>query len=172
MREYNIRITAAAPTGAAAPVSDEQIEDMHEYMQDLAPAFSTGPGGRLSVSLALRDDVDEPTALTMAIARFNQAAEKVEIFNWPMWTIVKAEVTDWQEFERELREPTYPTVLGVAELAELLDTSTQRASQVARTAAFPKPYAELASGPVWLEPHVRRFVRDWERKPGRPRKRT
>jgi hypothetical protein len=43
---------------------------------------------------------------------------------------------------------------------------------IARGDAFPEPYAELAAGPVWLEPMVRRFVESWERRPGRPRKET
>jgi hypothetical protein len=35
---------------------------------------------------------------------------------------------------------------------------------------FPAPVGELASGPVWLEGDLSRFMDTWERKPGRPRK--
>ena len=75
-----------------------------------------------------------------------------------------------EETDAQLAEPTYPPVLGIAELADMLRTSKQRASQVARTQNFPRPYAELASGPVWLKPNVMHFVENWERRPGRPRK--
>jgi hypothetical protein len=75
-----------------------------------------------------------------------------------------------EELERQLDEPTYPDVVGVSELAMLLGVSRQRASELARSATFPRLFAELASGPVWTESHVRRFVDDWERRCGRPRK--
>jgi hypothetical protein len=88
---------------------------------------------------------------------------------WDLWEISRAEIVTWDEFERELSEPTYAGVLGVAELADLLNVTRQRASQIARRSDFPRPYAELASGPVWLEPMVKRFVGGWERRPGRPR---
>jgi len=44
---------------------------------------------------------------------------------------------------------------------------------MARTAAsFPRPVAQLASGPVWTETSVRAFAEDWPRRPGRPRRRA
>ncbi len=88
----------------------------------------------------------------------------------PEWPVVRIEVTEWNEFERQLERPTYPDLLGVSELAGLLGVSRQRASELAHSTHFPSPTAELASGPVWFANNVQRFVHDWKREPGRPRK--
>ena len=83
---------------------------------------------------------------------------------------VAASVMTWDEFERRLEQPTYPRLLGIAEIASSLRVTKQRASQISRSDSFPKPFAELASGPVWFEPDVERFLTTWTRKPGRPSK--
>lgn len=57
----------------------------------------------------------------------------------------------------EPHEPTGPAVpviepgalIGVGELAELLDVSKQRASAIASKEGAPQPLARLATGPVW-----------------------
>jgi hypothetical protein len=75
-------------------------------------------------------------------------------------------------FDADLASRAFPVLLGVSELGDLLGVSRQRASIVAKTPAFPRPVAVLLAGPVWTEPSVRRFIDDWERKPGRPRRRA
>lgn len=109
---------------------------------------------------------DMSEASEVAVGELSSFAQKVGLYG----PIVRFAVMTMGELEAELAQPSYPPVLGIAELAAMLDVSRQRASQVARTAAFPRPYAELASGPIWFAPNVRRFVDEWERKPGRPRK--
>ena len=122
--------------------------------------------GRYGARLVI--EADSPTqALDIAARETENAASQANLPNMPL---VHAEVTEWDEFERRLDQPTYPGMIGVSELAELLGVNRQRASAVARSANFPKPAAELAAGPVWFEPTVRRFVQSWDRKPGRPRK--
>jgi len=106
-------------------------------------------------------------AASEACKRLRVAADNAGL---PDGHVARLEVMTAEEVHRELERPAYPAVLGIAELAELLGVSRQRASQVARVAAFPKPFAELASGPIWLAPNVERFVQEWERRPGRPRK--
>ena len=65
--------------------------------------------------------------------------------------------------------PGLPELLGVAEVAKLLDVSKQRATELARThRLFPPPITELASGPVWTAWQIASFQRTWTRKPGRP----
>lgn len=65
-------------------------------------------------------------------------------------------------------------VVGVAEIAELLGVSRQRAIQIVRDHAdFPEPVADLASGRVWHRPSVDAWIAAHpDRKPGRPRKRA
>lgn len=63
-------------------------------------------------------------------------------------------------------------VVGLAEIAELLGVSRQRAVQIVRDHAdFPEPVADLASGRVWHRPSVDAWMAAHpDRKPGRPRK--
>lgn len=60
-----------------------------------------------------------------------------------------------------------PPVVGVAEIAELLAVSQQRASQITALPDFPEPLGRLKSGPVWLRTSVEVFHRGWTRRPGR-----
>jgi hypothetical protein len=53
--------------------------------------------------------------------------------------------------------------MGVTEIGELLGVSRQRADQLSRTADFPAPEAELASGRVW----TRDAIEGWARSTGR-----
>lgn len=56
-----------------------------------------------------------------------------------------------------------PTLLGNAELGQLLGVSRQRVSQIVSSPSFPKPYATLAMGSIWtLE-----AVTDWAQRTGR-----
>ncbi len=55
----------------------------------------------------------------------------------------------------------------MAEVAELLKVSRQRASALARSESFPSPVVALRSGPVWTRASVNRFVESWRRRPGR-----
>ncbi|MGH2747285.1 MAG: hypothetical protein ACRDKB_05120 [Actinomycetota bacterium] len=153
------------------PILDREDETTHEKVSELTDllgefgaAVSFGPN-RYTVRLAL--EVSPPEAVVSeAINAVTTYADKAGLPNWPF---IKIEATEWEQFEQELDEPTFPNIIGVSELAQILDVSRQRASELARAAHFPKPFAGLASGPVWLEPTIRRFVAEWERRPGRPR---
>lgn len=71
---------------------------------------------------------------------------------------------------RDLEIPTYPDMLGAAEVAELLGVSKQRVMELRDAGRLPEPISQLRAGPVWVRPAIERFVETWERKPGRPRK--
>lgn len=142
----------------------EQVSELVDLLTDYGGAVSFALD-RYTVRLALETaSVDAAVSETLNIVQMY--SEKAGL---PSWPFVKVEAIEWGVFERELDTPTFPNILGVSELAHGLGVSRQRASELARTHHFPKPFAELASGPVWLEPTVRRFIREWERRPGRPR---
>jgi hypothetical protein len=166
--EWHVHLDVEAPKGAH--VDDEQVQTVIDALHEYGPAVTVGPRG-LTASLAVAAG-DQVSALQQTIDGLDSAAGKASLPNWSSWKLTRAEVIEWGRFERELDEPTYPAVVGIAEIAETLGVSRQRASVIARGDAFPEPYAELAAGPVWLEPTVRRFVESWERRPGRPRKET
>ena len=95
---------------------------------------------------------------------FLQAASAAGL---PPWPVVRLEAVAVEQLDADLARATFPRLVGVAELAEILGVSRARASELASTApAFPPPAARLASGPVWTEPSVRRFIQAWRRRPG------
>lgn len=71
----------------------------------------------------------------------------------------------------ETARPEQEKLAGIAEVAEILGVSKQRAGEVARTHPdFPLPIATLAAGPVYTHASVEAFEQRWERKrTGRPR---
>jgi prophage regulatory protein len=62
-------------------------------------------------------------------------------------------------------------LVGVAEVARMLDVSKQRVSQLARDYEdFPSAEVELASGRVWKRSSIESWIRKHPaRRPGRPR---
>ncbi|OCB09245.1 hypothetical protein A5717_26075 [Mycolicibacterium porcinum] len=81
---------------------------------------------------------------------------------------VGMEVMTELEFEVRAESPTMPELMSAAEIADELRISRQRVHQLRETVAFPAPLAELRGGAVWDAAAVRKFGREWERKPGRP----
>jgi hypothetical protein len=63
-------------------------------------------------------------------------------------------------------------LVGLAELADMLGVSKQRAGQLAADYEdFPAVEADLKSGPIWLRENIVMWMkRHPERSPGRPRK--
>jgi hypothetical protein len=83
---------------------------------------------------------------------------------------VGVEVITEAEHERRADERTFPELMSAAEIADLLGVRRQRVHQLRGNDAFPAPLAELRGGAVWDARAVRKFNREWERKPGRPRR--
>lgn len=167
MYEWSVELVACRPAGIsdAPPNMDERLIDaLEEIAADRAAAGSVAED-RYSVRMIVPGE--EPIAvLQEALGVFLKITEYAGL---PSWPIMDASVTEWQEFERTLETSQYPVLLGVTELAQLLNVSKQRASELARLPHFARPVAQLASGPVWDNSMIQTFVADWSRKPGRPR---
>lgn len=66
---------------------------------------------------------------------------------------------------------TYALVT-LADIARKLGVTRQRAHQVAQKPDFPQIFAATSAGRLWHEADVDRFITDWGRQPGRPKKET
>ena len=55
-------------------------------------------------------------------------------------------------------------LVGLAEIAALLEVSRSRADQLARTKGFPDPIAELSAGRVWNLSDVRAWIKQRDAK--------
>lgn len=147
----------------AAPTVDEQIAVLADELAEMAPAISVGKKS-MTVRLAVEAN-DAVEAAASVVPDVVIALDRIGLGAVP---VNELEITEWTRFEEKLAEPTYPELVGITEIAELLGISRQRASELARSSRFPAPHADLAAGPVWLKPNVMRFVEEWDRKPGRP----
>jgi hypothetical protein len=164
MTEWSIAVTVGGPQGHGP--FDEAVEAISDRLSTLAPSVAVSPDA-VTVRVAI-EAADIADAVKRATDQVRDACRHVG------WTsdVRDLEATEWSFFETKLAEPTYPELVGITEIADLLGTSRQRASELARTSKFPSPLAELAAGPVWLKPTISKFVSEWERKPGRPRSKT
>jgi hypothetical protein len=108
---------------------------------------------------------DAVEAVARARDVFERAAAAAGL---PRWPLARVEAQTDQELELELARPSFPELVGVAELAEHLGVSRQRAWTVTGRPDFPEPVARLKATPVWTAGSVRRFLESWPRKAGRP----
>lgn len=151
----------------AAPTRDDEegvvtLEAIEALLDGINATASFEPG-RFTVSMWAEGE-KPGIAVGDAYERWSEACVEAGL---PPWQAVRIEIATEQELIGEVERPNAPELLGVAELAELLGVSKQRASELARSSTFPAPVAELASGPVWLAPSVSRYVAEWQRRPGR-----
>jgi hypothetical protein len=141
------------------------IDDALDILEGYAAAISAEPG-RVAVRLSIDDVGDEiQHAGGKAIHLVGEMLMKCGLD--PIQAVL-LEVATADDLDVQLSQPTFPVLLGVAEVAEMLNVTKQRASELAKTGTFPRPVAELAAGPVWTEPIIQQFVETWRRKPGRP----
>ncbi len=160
-----IKIKHAIPKAEVVEATDDLLEALAPY----SAAASAGAGTMtVQLTVAAKTLVGAAAAATRAVAEAFAQIRRIR----QLRSILGGEVLTMEELERRLDEPPLPELIGVAELAGLLDVTKQRVSYLAKgTAGFPKPFATLAAGPVWLRPTVTRFVETWERRPrGRPKK--
>lgn len=158
---WSVHVEAA---GDGDPTGDlERLVDMFEVVDG---AVAVMPG-RFSVTFSIDRAITASTAARDGIKVYRRLVAESTVAAWP---VVRLEVLTFAEHDRALDEPAIPQLVGVAEVAELLGVSRQRASQLhrERRPGFPVPVVELASGPVWTRAGVVEFVRGWDRRPGRP----
>jgi len=142
-------------------IGDAEVEALIDALATYAPVVSYGRGS-LSVRLTVEADsvrhaIDNALDVVTSSPTVNGA------------TIVRVEAQTDESLSQELGIDAVPDLIGVAELANLLHVSKQRASELARRPDFPAPRDVLAAGPIWSRATVLRYVRTWKRQPGRPR---
>lgn len=153
--------------GDAAGITAEEFENslvaLLDDLADHSPAGSYGPEG-WSTTLAVDADAPLP-ALDAAIRLVRGAAKRAGLPFVPR----SAQVRTMAELERR-NQAQEPELVGVAELADLLRVSKQRVAQLVSRDDFPEPLVRLKAGPVWSESSIKRFVEEWPRRAGRPRR--
>ena len=161
---WAVSFEAAGERGA---VLDDALEEFVDLLADRGGAVSGSQVGDRYGALFSVDEPVDSVVDTLALGHdvFRTLAEKAGL---PPWPVVRADAMTYEEQDRELAIPNFPELVGVAEVAQTLGVSRQRASVLAKSSGFPAPVAVLAAGPVWTRPSLNHFVEDWPRKNGRP----
>lgn len=158
---------------SAGPVSERTVEHLLDALEAVGakgPSVAGGIGEELGATFGVRVPRGRlaPEVVSMGVELFAQALEKVGSFEaTPVRVTVETEAHHERELERRRDEWA---LVGLAEIAAILGVSKQRVGELRRRPDFPRPVAELASGPVWKLSMLKRFVAGWQRKPGRPRR--
>lgn len=124
--------------------------------QSVVRQLTEGTQSRVSI-----EAIGVEVAGAQALTAYRQARAKAEL--------AKRTITRIDIARRHL-EQSASDLMGIAEIAQLIGVTRQRASKLAQSARFPGSVARLQSGPVWLASDVHDFVGTWERRRGRPRK--
>lgn len=104
-------------------------------------------------------------ALTQACEVFTAIADGAAM---PAWPLVRVEVARAQQ---AAADDDHPALMGVSEIARLLNVSPSRASHITHREDFPAPEVELACGPIWRRSKVEGFAAVYRPRVGRPPKR-
>ncbi|MFE1383507.1 hypothetical protein ACFW6S_31630 [Streptomyces sp. NPDC058740] len=144
---------------------DDLYDDLHEQLAAAHPAVSTAPNGNLSVRIFVEASTARQ-AIDTGLKTVSTAAKDLGVTA----PVVGVEALTETELDRRNDEPVIPNLVGVGEIAELLNVSRGRVGQLAARDDFPPAVAHLKSGPVYIKEQVQAFERRWDRKGGRPLK--
>jgi len=146
-------------------IEENALDELLDLLVDAAVVASLDAHRvRVRISVEAQSVVD---AIAAGVAWVGEAGRKAGL---PTDTVLGVSAQSEQGLDLELEESNLPALVGVAELADRLQVSRQRVSQLARSRTLPTPVASLAAGPVWLRSSIETFVEGWQRRPGRPQR--
>lgn len=168
---YSVDVESWGPP----PEREKALGELAEALEDLGaggPATSIGGlsggiGATFSVDVGAADGSDSTIeAVRRAVEVFEAACERVGITHGG---IARVDSMTDAYLDRHLEEEP-ERYAGVSEVAALVGVSRQRVAELRAKPGFPSPVAELSAGPIWKVSSLNRFLREWERRPGRPRR--
>jgi len=147
------------------PVNDALLDDLMDVVEPFHGAISASDEPKLGLSLAFEAiDAWEASAsarkfLEMELGRIVSNVE-----------ISSCRVLDEATRKAENKEPTFPALVAVPDIAEMLGVTRQQAHRLSNREGFPAPALEPRTGPLWLLAAVENWNEHTERRAGRPRK--
>lgn len=105
---------------------------------------------------------------TDSFTEVNRLLPTIETHTGP-FTLTKLELLSPEALAKEDEEHD-KRFCGLSEVAEILGVSKQRANRIVLNQSFPAPLFEISSGRVWRTDSVTDWMKNWERKAGRPSK--
>lgn len=139
--------------------TDDVLADRLVGIDGITSVVSNSNG--LTVTL-LEEGRAPADALAAATER---TLEAVERYGGGPGEVIAAVVSFDAEDDSGRADLTFPELVGIAEIADLLKVSRQRANALQARDGFPEPVARLRSGPVWRLTDLSAFARAWEHQP-------
>ena len=161
MREWSVRFEVNKPD---VVFTEDHADQVMDALSSHSPSVSYGPH---AMSARLCVEADSPNRALASGLNLLRSALKIGKAGTLLSGIMSAEVQALDDLDRSVQDPNVPDLVGVDEVAKMLEVSKQRASELARRQDFPKPIARLAAGPVWKKAAIARHVSIWDRRPGR-----
>jgi len=161
MRGWSVRFEINKPE---VVVTEDHADQVMDALSSHSPSVSYGPH---AMSARFCVEAESPNRALASGLNLLRSALRTGKASALLSGIVGAEVQALDDLDRSLQDPTIPDLVGVDEVAKMLEVTKQRASQLAKKQEFPKPVVLLASGPVWKRVAVARFAGYWDRRPGR-----
>ncbi len=174
-RMKRFRYSVEIETWGPPPEGEETLDDLAEALEGLGAGGSATSVGGLAGGIGATFSVDVKAAgrsdsaieaVRRAVEMFEAACERVGIAHGG---IARVDSMTDAYLDRHLGEEP-ERYAGVSEVAALIGVSRQRVAELRAKPGFPAPVAELSAGPIWKVSSVNRFLREWERRPGRPRR--
>ncbi len=169
MTEWLVNVIVVPVYGSE--LAEEQLMDAFADVGDLPGALLVD-GRHLEIGVI----VEAASAMEAAATAGHRVEERLpELFGGG--EVVGVQASTAGEVERDLErggiheliddETAEQRLAGLAETAELLRVTRPRVAVLRKRPDFPRPVAELASGPVWVAGEIEAFVQRWNRQPGR-----
>lgn len=151
-------------------VTEEQIA---VFMSLVEPHDGIAGGGAGDRAYDATVGVTAPDASTAAAEGTALAARAASQAGLPAWPATRVETVREDILDEEATQPDLPDLVSGPEVATILDVNRQRVHQLAHDhPEFPKPLYRLGVGSLWDRQAIEQFATVWERKPGRPRRRS
>jgi predicted DNA-binding transcriptional regulator AlpA len=164
--DWAVSVTMVAP-GAGATVAPDAIGRFADLLES-----HHGAGGFDTHRLDAAVTVAGPSAVAAARRGATIVAHAAERCGLDRWTIVAVEALAAAELDRRNATAQIPDIVGTRELMNLLGISRQRLDVLRHQLGFPAPVVVLAATPVWDRAAIDAWVEQWDRRTGRPKRRT
>lgn len=154
--ERSVAIEVTLDDGPPIPDLDAKLETLRAAIADrggvpLGSGDARRYGARFLVTAPEAD-----SAVDAGVEVFKDAVASAGLPDAP---ITDVEASTLGELERAGAGHDVPDLVGVPELAELLGVGHHLVTILVRAKGFPRPAAELNSGPLWTVASVDRYLR-------------
>lgn len=144
---------------------DTLTDDQADALMSVAGVTSARTNGaQLIIEL-------ETSADRLATAAADMAATAENAYQAAFGTLgqsVGVRVLTSAERDYEIAHPFVPSLVGVADIGDMLGVSRQRAHQLTQTEGFPAPIDSIGQTAVYLRSQVLGWESGWSRQTGRP----